>query len=441
MRRALNRRVEPAVSPTPKISPLPRLPVESVEGIRVGLGFAEWERMLRNWRRGLVWTGVLMLTTTSYLACAWLWAAPYRSATATPGPAISGARRPLAPVAVIDPRALLAASAAAPEDVVPAPIAVKQTRTPPLTDTRNFLVLGLDRRPDGSGPALADTLVVVVLDEHSRHIGLISIPRDLYVDIPGSAADRINTAYQVGKRTKQDPLELLSRVVEDTLKLPIEHAIALDLGVFERAVDAVGGVDIDVPCPIRDNFLDSRAGGGRRLLDIDAGRRHLDGVTAAMYVRSRHGRSDFHRARRQQAVLLGVQHALAGAGVLKLPELWGAFESSVETDMRRVELLSLGRRALALDPSELHGVVIGAEHVRGFRTPDGKSVLLPDYPAIDAALAKLFSAPSPGVRPKLAACEPKNAAIDQLVPANPADLHVIDAHRPAPLPHRRTASW
>jgi LCP family protein required for cell wall assembly len=294
---------------------------------------------------------------------------------------------------------------------VPAPIAVTRTRTPPLTNTRNFLVIGLDRRPDGTGPALADSLVVVVLDEASQHVGLISIPRDLYVAIPDSGTDRINTVYQVARRSQRDPLELLRRVVQDTLKLPVEHALALDLGVFERAVDAVGGVDVDVPCPIRDNFVDSRSAGGRRLLDVDPGQRHMDGVTAAMYVRSRHGRSDFHRARRQQAVLLGVQHALAGLGVLKLPDLWQSFEASVETDLRRIELLRLGRRALGLDPAHLHGIVIGAEHVQGMRTPDGKSVLLPNYEVIDAALGKLFSAPSPGVRPKLAVCEPKDAAL------------------------------
>ena len=352
-----------------------------------------------------------MLSGISYAACAWLWAAPYRVALVTTLPALSATRESHAAAPLSEPSALPVASAAVPANGVSTPIAVKQTRTPPLGNTRNFLVIGLDRRPDGTGPALADTLVVVVLDEQSRHVGLISIPRDLYVDIPDGGTDRINTVYQVAKRTKRDPLELLSRVVEDTLKLPIEHAIALDLGVFERAVDAVGGVDVDVPCSIRDNFLDSRAEGGRRLLDIDAGRRHLDGVTAAMYVRSRHGRSDFHRARRQQAVLLGVQHALAGLGMLKLPELWGAFESSVETDMRRIELLALARRALSLDPSELHGVVIGNEHVQGFRTPDGKSVLLPNYEAIDTSLTKLFSAPSPGIRPKLAICEPKDIAL------------------------------
>ncbi|HXK19515.1 MAG TPA: LCP family protein, partial [Polyangiaceae bacterium] len=260
--------------------------------------------MQQLWRRRLAWTAVLTLSGISYAACAWLWAAPYRSGPISNTPVLSATHAAHAAAPVIDPQTAPSASAAAPESAVPTPVVVRQTRTPPLTNTRNFLVVGLDRRPDGSGPALADTLVVVVLDEQSRHVGLISVPRDLYVDIPDSATDRINTVYQVGKRSKRNALELLIRVVADTLKLPIEHALALDLGVFERAVDAVGGVDVDVPCPIADNFLDSRAEGGRRLLDLDAGRRHLDGLTAAMYVRSRHGRSDFHRARRQQAVLL-----------------------------------------------------------------------------------------------------------------------------------------
>jgi polyisoprenyl-teichoic acid--peptidoglycan teichoic acid transferase len=350
---------------------------------------------------------VLATTGACYAACAWLWAAPYRSAPAVLGRVTSAAATATSAPVVEAPRA--AVSADIPR--VPAPVTATKARTPSLTNTRNFLIIGLDRRPDGTGPALADTLLVVVLDERSQHVGVVSIPRDLYVAIPESATDRINTVYQVAKRTKRDPLELMSRVVEDTLKLPIEHALALDLGVFERAVDAVGGVDVDVPCPIRDNFVDKRVEGGRRLLDIDPGQRHLDGPTAAMYVRSRHGRSDFHRARRQQAVLLGVQHTLAGLGVLKVPDLWGAFESSVETDMRRIELLGLARRALNLDPTHLHGLVIGHEHVQGLRTPEGKAVLEPDYEAIDASLAKLFSLPSPGVRPKLAVCEPKDAAL------------------------------
>jgi len=294
-----------------------------------------------------------------------------------------------------------------------APLAALPARTPSLQNTRNFLLIGLDRRPDGSGAALADTLIVVVLEERQGHVGLVSIPRDLYVDIPEAETDRINTVYALARRTKRDPLALLRRVVQDTLKLPIEHAIALDLGVFERAVDAVGGVTVDAPCAIRDRFLDPRVEGGRRVLDLDEGTQHLDGVTAAMYARSRHGRSDWNRARRQQAVLLGLKRSLDGLGALQLPELWSALESSVETDLRRIDLLALGRRALELSPSHLHGLVIGHEHTRGFLTAEGKAVLLPDYPAIDAALSKLFSASSPGTPPTLARCAPKDAALTE----------------------------
>jgi LCP family protein required for cell wall assembly len=374
------------------------------------------------WRKRALWTSVLALASVSYGACAWLWAAPYRPAPSRVAPLTASPRseRVTAPIASVsapipdDSRSPAPASAptlAPASPLPPALITAKPARTPALSSTRNFLIVGLDRRADGTGPALADTLVLVVLDEHSDHVGLISIPRDLYVAIPEATTDRINTVYQVAKRAHKDPLDLLSRVVEDTLKLPVEHAIALDLGVFERAVDAVGGVDVDIQCPIRDNFVDSREPGGRRRLDLDAGSRHLDGATAAMYVRSRHGRSDFSRARRQQAVLLGVQHALSGRGLLQLPALWDAFETSVETDMRRIQLLALARRALAVEPSHLHGLVIGHEHVTGFRTPEGKSVVLPNYGAIDAALAKLFDAPSPGARPQGAPCEAKDAAL------------------------------
>jgi anionic cell wall polymer biosynthesis LytR-Cps2A-Psr (LCP) family protein len=111
-----------------------------------------------------------------------------------------------------------------------------------LADSRNFLLVGLDRRADGSGPALADTLVIAALNERAGRLGLVSVPRDLYVEIPEVGFDRINTVYNVGRRAKVDPLRLLARVVADTVKLPIEHAVAIDLGVFERGIDALGGV-------------------------------------------------------------------------------------------------------------------------------------------------------------------------------------------------------
>ncbi len=186
----------------------------------------------------------------------------------------------------------------------------------------------MDRRGDGKGALLADTIVVVVLDRRSGHVGLVSVPRDAYVELGAAGRGRINTALQVAKRLGEPPLEFGKRVVGDTLALPIRHALALDLGVFERAVDALGGVTVHVPCALRDRFLDSRDPTGYRFLDVDPGDVRMDGATAALYVRSRHGRSDFSRSRRQQAVLLGLRAELETAGgVTRLPDLWDEFEA------------------------------------------------------------------------------------------------------------------
>ncbi len=293
----------------------------------------------------------------------------------------------------------------------PAPSAVAVS-TPPFEYTDNFLLVGLDRRPGGGGPALSDTILVAVFDEPSGALGLISVPRDLWVEIPGHGEDRINTVMNVARRSGEDPLGLLGRVVENTLGLPIAHALAIDLGVFERAVDALGGVTVDVPCPIIDRFIDPREPSGYRKLDLPAGSARLDGVTAAMYARSRHGRSDFSRARRQQAILVGMRHELAAhASFLRLPKLFSELEDSIETDLRRVDVLALGERVLRVDAKHLHGLVLGAEQTSAFQTADGKAVLRPNHAAIDTALSKLFAAPPPGQPPAGSVCPKADIAL------------------------------
>jgi LCP family protein required for cell wall assembly len=294
---------------------------------------------------------------------------------------------------------------------LPAPSTLA-TSTPPFEYTDNFLLVGLDRRPDGTGPALSDTIIVAVFDEPSKALGLISIPRDLWVEIPGHGEDRINTVMSVARRAGEDPLELLGRVVENTVGLPIAHAMAIDLGVFERAVDALGGVSVDVPCPIIDNFVDARDPSGRRKLDLAAGSARLDGVTAAMYARSRHGRSDFSRARRQQAILVGMRRELGKpATLVRLPALYSEFEHSLETDLRRIDVLSFAERVLSVDARHLHGLVLGVDVITPFQTPDGKAVLRPNHAAIDSALSKLFSAPAPGAPERGSVCPKADIAL------------------------------
>jgi LCP family protein required for cell wall assembly len=294
----------------------------------------------------------------------------------------------------------------------PAP-AVIQASAPGAPRTwKSTLIVGLDKRPDAHGAGLADSLVVAVFDAKSGHAGLVSVPRDLWVTIPDYGDDRINVIPTAARKTKKDPLELFERVIADTLGLPVEHTVVVDLGVFERTVDAAGGVEVDVPCPIVDSFHDERLPGGRRKLDLPAGRATLDGPTAAMYVRSRHGRSDFGRSRRQQAVLLGLRDkVLESDGWTLVPALFDEVESSLVTNMKRIELLELARRALELDRSKLHGLVLAPPLTTGHQTEDGKAVLLPERAAIDVALAGLFSAAAPGDPPVATPCPPADVAL------------------------------
>jgi LCP family protein required for cell wall assembly len=361
---------------------------------------------MSRWR----WFGVALLL---FALCAshWLGARPYRHPPPAPAqPAPSAQLAAAAPPAPVLAAELASAAPSASAFSPPPPVA--PANTPPFEYTDNYLLVGLDRRPFGGGAGLSDTILVAVFDEASGALGLISIPRDLWVQIPGHGADRINTVMNLARRSGDDPLELLGRVVENTLGLPIAHAVAIDIGVLERAVDALGGVTVDVPCPIIDRFIDPRDPTGYRKLDLTTGAVRMDGVTAAMYARSRHGRSDFSRARRQQAILLGMRHELSHATTLvRLPALFSEFEDSVETDLRRVDLLALARRVLKVDARHLHGLVLGAPQTDAFLTPDGKAVLRPNPEAIANALNQLFSAPSPGLPQTGSVCPKADVAL------------------------------
>jgi len=369
------------------------------------------------WRRAMTTRGRRLAIIATVLAlAAWnswhfLSARPYRRALLTPIPRVPSAQ--LAVVAPLIAAPAIPSALAAPDAGVPAPpVPAVRTTTPPFEYTDNYLLVGLDRRPFGGGAGLSDTIVVAVFDEGNDALGLVSIPRDLWVEIPGHTEDRINTVMNVARRSGEDPLALLGRVVENTLGLPISHSLAIDLGVFERAVDALGGITVDVPCPIVDRFLDPRDPSGYRKLDLSAGAARLDGVTAAMYARSRHGRSDFSRARRQQAILVGMRRELSKTGSLvRTAKLFDALEDSLETDLSRGEILSLAQRLLHVAPAHLHGLVLGAEHVSAMQASGGRAVLRAKPDAINEALNQLFSAPSPGLPQAGSVCPKADIAL------------------------------
>lgn len=268
---------------------------------------------------------------------------------------------------------------------------------PVLGRTLNVLLLGLDKNPGVRRGGLTDTLIVAALDTERERLGLVSIPRDLYVSVENHGQTRVNAVYALARKDKQEPTAAFDRVLRDTLGVPIHHTVVVDLGLFERVVDELGGVDVEVPCAIKDRFIDARVEGGRRLLDVAAGNQHLDGVTAAMYVRSRHGRSDWSRARRQQAVLLGLRDKVTQPEVLlHVPGLLGEWADSVTTDLNTLQVLGLVRRVAGLKIENLHGVVLGHKETLPMRNEKQWSVLMPDNEAISQRLNDMYSAALPG---------------------------------------------
>jgi len=286
-----------------------------------------------------------------------------------------------------------------------------EVRQPPLSGTRNYLIAGLDRRPGNAGSGLTDTLILVAIEKKTGRVGLVSVPRDTAVEIPKHGLNRINIAYGLARAGGENALLALKQVVSDLLGLPIEHAIVVDLSVFEQLVDALGGITIDVPCPIIDNFVDSRTPNGWRLLDVKAGSVRMDGVSAAMYVRSRHGRSDFSRARRQQAVLSAIHRELLSMGGWgRIPEVWSTIERNVATDFSRYELLDMARRVLGLKLEQVHGLVFSDEQLEQ-RFDHGRAMLFPKLDAMDQAVQALYSAPKPGTADHIPVCPPADIAL------------------------------
>jgi polyisoprenyl-teichoic acid--peptidoglycan teichoic acid transferase len=310
----------------------------------------------------------------------------------------SVAQPPPAPVLPVDPIV----------SVSSLPLEIRQ---PPLTGTQNYLIAGLDRRPGNAGSGLTDTLILVAIEKKTGRVGLISVPRDTAVEIPRHGLNRINIAYALARARSDDAVFALKRVVSDLLGLPIQHAIVVDISMFEQLVDALGGVSVDVPCPIIDNFVDSRTPNGRRLLDVKAGSVRMDGITAAMYVRSRHGRSDFSRARRQQALLSAIHRELLGVGGWgRIPEVWSTIERNVATDFKHYELLDLARRVLGLKLEQVHGLVFSDEQLEQ-RFDHGRALLFPKLDAMDSAVQGLYSAPKPGTADHLPVCPPADIAL------------------------------
>ena len=244
----------------------------------------------------------------------------------------------------------------------------------------NVLILGSDTRPGFYGNR-TDTIMIISLDTQNGIVRMISIPRDLYVYIPGWKINRINTADQHGGP------DIVSMTILYNLGIEVHHWARLSFNGFISAINTLGGIDIDVPRTIVDEC-------DERTVRYSAGLNHMNGYTALCYARVRKASSDFARTVRQQQVIRAVFNKVFSiGGIAKAPRLFAQFSDMVESDMNIGDILPLVPLAttVARDPSRIAGYTIDLTMVTSWRVPvTGAAVLLPNRDAIQSALTTIF---------------------------------------------------
>jgi LCP family protein required for cell wall assembly len=255
----------------------------------------------------------------------------------------------------------------------------------------NILFLGLDRRPEQGYAVRSDVLMLVTAYPAGPRLALLSIPRDLYVDIPRRGTGRINAAHFWGESARVgDGPALAMETVAANFGVPVDGYVRLDFDGFRAVVDAVGGIDVVVEEAIVDDAYPTEDYGTMRI-EIPAGLQHMDGETALRYVRSRHASSDFDRAARQQQVLIALARRLSNpTSWPRLPALGRAIIGNLDTDVGPGVLAQLLIAGLRVGPEDIEHHVIDRDMTRPWTTPTGGAVLLPLWEAIDPLIEDVF---------------------------------------------------
>ena len=257
-------------------------------------------------------------------------------------------------------------------------------------DIVNFLLLGSDTtNPRNAGRT--DVLMIVSVNRTAGTVAMMSIPRDLYVYIPGSGMERINTAYGYGENNdvEGDGAGLIAETIRYNLGIEIDHFARVDFNDFRQIIDDLGGVELSVDCAIQDwrliePTLDPALEENWAMYTLPIGVHEMDGDLALWYARSRRTSSDFDRGRRQQALLRGLLGRIRELNLLEqVTDVWPQVLELVDTDIDLHAMLDLVPLAVSIDTSRIASYTFRANvEVRSHRSPAGSSVLVPNRLAI-----------------------------------------------------------
>jgi len=247
-----------------------------------------------------------------------------------------------------------------------------------------ILLLGLDYRDWAAGEkySRSDTMILLTLDPLNKTAGMLSIPRDMWVAIPGFQHGKINTAYYLGDAYKLPGggPGLAVKTVEQFLGVPINYYAQIDFAAFVKFIDEIGGVKINVPEKITVDLLGS---GSATKKTLKPGVQVLPGEWALAYARNRYTQGgDFDRAQRQQQVILGIRDRILSFDMLpilikKAPTLYQQLSGGVHTNLGLDDAIKLALLAKDVPAENIKQGVLGTGYTIFGRSPDNLSIVIP----------------------------------------------------------------
>jgi len=256
-------------------------------------------------------------------------------------------------------------------------------------DRISLVLMGLTQRT--TEPARTDTLLVMDIDPARRHINMLSVPRDLWVNIPTYGHGKLAIAYAVGGP------RLSAYTLERDLGIPVDYTLALTFRGFTKIVDAMGGVTINVTQELKDPTYPCLVGYDYCPIDIPAGTQHMDGATALEFVRERHAfaQQDLARVKDQQAFSDALKRTLLLPGTWpRFPAVLRTLTNSLITTLPLNAAPEVGAQYILAGKANVNHSYINIENglVKPDTSPDGQSILTPtSSTAIPSLIHGLFA--------------------------------------------------
>ncbi len=262
-----------------------------------------------------------------------------------------------------------------------------------------MLLMGLDYRDWEAGEVpRTDTMILLTLDPISNTAGMMSIPRDMWVNIPGFDYAKINTAYYLGEinHLPGGGPGLAVETVEQFLGVPINYYAQIDFNAFVLFIDEIDGVKLEIKEPLTVSII-----GSNKKVNLEPGIVTLPGDIALAYARNRYTEGgDFDRSERQMQVIRAIRDRILSFDMLpklvtRAPALYRDLSSGISTNMTLDEVIKLSWLAMQIPSENIKSVVIGAEQVEMSTSPDGLSILIPISDKIRILRDEVFTSGMP----------------------------------------------